>query len=284
MHWLKSLMVTLFLIFGLLSCRNAPPAPPPTPAPVQAQGGAIVVDTPTAPAPPTPEPTFTAAPLPTATPAVQVQIPVTCDDIETYWGKDWKAAINTLEQLIAANQSCGEEPLPSKVYAAHYIYGVALEEGGEKEAAIEQYQAALFLDPQRQEALEALFRLKALPKPTPPACLSTSAARPDPAPAEAADPALFVTAKGDQLQLQGRPFKIKGVNYYPRHAPWGRFFEEADPAKMAQEFDLIEQAGFNTVRVFLQDTPLFTCQPEDAIPNEAAFALIDTLFEMADAR
>jgi hypothetical protein len=285
----KSLLISLFLALSLWGCRNSPPTPQPTPV---AGEGAIVVDTPaaaTAPAAAVPEPTFTPAPglptpTPTATTAVQVQLPVTCDDVEANWGQNWEAVVSALEQLIAANQSCGEEPLPAKKYAAHYIYGVALEEQGENEAAIKQYQAALFLDPVRLEALRALFRLKALPKPTPPACLSTAAPRPDPAPAEAVDPSLFVSAEGDQLRLQGRPFRIKGVNYYPRHAPWNRFFNEADPTKMAQEFDLIEQAGFNTVRVFLWNTPLFTCQPEDAIPNETAFALVDSLFQMAEER
>lgn len=279
------------LILGLIlgGCGGTPPAPQPTA--VEGQG-VIVVDTPTVQTDVVAEATATtAAPAPTATlpsptntPAVAVQIPVSCDDVGIYWGNDWPAALDTLEQLIAANQSCGEEPLLSKKYAAHYIYGVGLEEQGDTETAIEQYQAALFIDPLRQEALNALFRLEALPKPTPPACLSTASPRPDPAPAEAAEPDLFVTVQGDQLQLEGSPFKVKGVNYYPRHAPWKRFFDEADPVRMAQELDLIEQAGFNTVRVFLWYTPLFTCQPEDAIPNEEAFALVDTLFQLARER
>lgn len=53
---------------------------------------------------------------------------------------------------------------------------------------------------------------------------------------------------------------------------------------MAQELDLIAQAGFNTLRIFLWYEPLFTCQPEQAIPNQAAFAKIDKLFALAKAR
>jgi hypothetical protein len=208
----------------------------------------------------------------------------TCADIDANWGQNWPAVLDTLAQLVAADQSCGEEPLLSKKYAAHYIFGVALEEKDEVEPAITQYQAALSIDPQRKEALDALFRLKALPKPTPPACLSTSPPQPDPAPVATPDTSQFITVQGDQLRLNGQPFKVKGVNYYPRHAPWQRFLTEANPTEMAEELDLIKQAGFNTLRVFLWYEPLFTCQPEDAIPNETAFAMVDKLFELAGER
>ncbi len=209
---------------------------------------------------------------------------VTCADIDANWGNNWPATLEVLAQLIAAAQACGAEPLLSKKYAAHYIYGVGLEEKGEVEIAIAQYRAALAIDPQRKEALEALFRLKALPKPTPPACLSTATPQPDPAPAATPDTSQFVAVQDERLQLKGQPFPVKGVNYYPRHAPWQRFIPEANPADMAVELDLIKQAGFNTLRVFLWYEPLFTCQPEDAIPNEAAFATVDKLFELAGER
>lgn len=75
------------------------------------------------------------------------------------------------------------------------------------------------IDPQRKEALDALFRLQALPEPTPAPCRSTSPPHPDPAPSEAPDLAQFVTLDEGQLQLSDRPFKVKGVNYYPRQAP-----------------------------------------------------------------
>lgn len=53
---------------------------------------------------------------------------------------------------------------------------------------------------------------------------------------------------------------------------------------MAAELDLIQAAGFNTLRVFLWYEPLFTCRPEAAIPNEAALAIVDTLFDQAGER
>ena len=240
----------------------------------------------------TPVPTETVAgiggPTPISTETVvesaPVQKAVSCADIDANWGSDWLAVLDALEQLIAANRSCGEQPLLNKKYAAHFNYAVSLESGGDFNAAIAQYQAALAIDPTRVEALDALIRLDALPEPTPPMCLYTILPNPDPAPVEAPDVSLFVTAQGDQLQLNGRPFKVKGVNYYPRRASWYHFLEEADPLEMAAELDVIKQAGFNTIRVFLRYEPLFTCQPEHAIPNEAIFAKVDVLFQLARER
>lgn len=259
----KSVIVVVLFLYVLAACQTTPPTPTPPTATLD---------------------TIAVAPTATSAPATPTQATATCADLDANWGNNWPAVLDALTQLIAADQACGEEPLLSKKYAAHYIYGVGLEEKGEVETAIVQFRAALAIDPQRKEALDALFRLKALPKPTPPACLSTSAPRPDPAPAEAPDPAQVVTVKGDQLQLDGKPFPVKGVNYYPRRAPWQRFFSEANPTDMAEELDLIKQAGFNTLRVFLWNEPLFTCQPEDAIPNETAFATLDKLFALAGER
>lgn len=255
---------TFLAIFGLLfilllgACQSSPPV--------------------------TASPTPLAAATPTRVPLTPTPTVATCADLDANWGYNWPAVLETLAQLIAADQSCGAEPLLSKKYAAHFIYAVSLEENGELEPAIAQYQAALALDPQRQEALKALVRLQALPKPTPPACLSTAPARPDPAVAVTPEPGQLVTVQNGQLQLNGQPFKVRGVNYYPRQAPWQQFLTEADPAAMAAELDLIEQAGFNTLRIFLWYQPLFTCQPEDAIPNEAAFARLDALLELARER
>lgn len=259
----KSIIAVVLFLHALTACQTTPPTTtPPTAIPA----------------------TIAVVPTATSAPAAPTPLAATCADLDANWGNNWPAVLDTLTQLIAADQACGEEPLLSKKYAAYYIYGVGLEKKGEVETAIAQYRAALAIDPQRKEALDALFRLKALPKPTPPACLSTATPRPDPAPTEAPDTSQFVTVKGNQLQLDGQTFPVKGVNYYPRRAPWQHFIAEANPADMAEELDLIKQAGFNTLRVFLWYEPLFTCQPEDAIPNEPTFATIDKLFALAGQR
>lgn len=208
----------------------------------------------------------------------------TCANVDANWGEDWTAALAALEELNALGLSCGGEPLPRKMYAAHFNYATALEDEGEVETAIEHYEAAFRLDPRRQEALSALIRLDALPEPTPPACTNPGTRLPDPARPQSPDLSAFVTTEDEQLMLDGEVFTIRGVNYYPRHAPWHRFLEEADPTEVARELDLIQAAGFNTVRIFLWYDPLFTCEPEDALPDEAAFRRVDMLLASARER
>ncbi len=221
-------------------------------------------------------------PLPTATTTTTpTERPLDCSDLDASWGKDWAATLRVLDQLIAAGQRCGQEPLVSKFYAAHINYAVALEKSSQLDAAIEHYRAAFVIDSQRREALSALVRLKALPEPTPPACPTLALPQGSPVPIATAKPASFVAVKNGQLVLDGKAFKVKGVNYYPRNAPWRRFLREADPSEMAVELGLIKQAGFNTLRIFIWYQALFVCAPEDAIPDEASLAKLDAMFALA---
>lgn len=222
-------------------------------------------------------------PTPTAPPPLPSAIPISCATVEAAWGQDWLVAIAALETLQAQGVHCGAEPLASKAYAAHFNYAATLEAQNEREEAIAHYEAAYRIDPGRAEALDALERLGHLPDPTPVACADPTPPR-DPAPPQAADLSEFVTITGNQLTFNGTPFVIRGVNYYPRHAPWQRFLEAAEPAEMATELDLIQGAGFNTIRIFLHYEALFTCVPEAAIPNEAAFAKVDALLHLARER
>jgi hypothetical protein len=208
----------------------------------------------------------------------------TCADVDANWGEDWTATLAALEELNALGVSCGTEPLPRKIYAAHFNYATALEEKGEVGAALEHYEAAFLLDSRRQEALSALIRLDALPEPTPPICTDPGTRLPDPALPPSPNRPAFVTTENEQLILEGEVFRVRGVNYYPRDAPWHRFLEEADPAKVGTELDLIQKAGFNTIRIFLWYDPLFTCAPEDALPDEAAFRRVDMLLASARER
>jgi cellulase (glycosyl hydrolase family 5) len=220
--------------------------------------------------------------LPSAAPtATSTEKPVNCADLDANWGKDWRSTVHILDQLMATNQRCGDEPLVTKSYAAHYNYAVALEQSKQLDVAIQHYRAALLIDSQRREALDALARLKALPAPTPPACPTYAMTNQTPAPREEAKPSSLVAVKNDQLMLDGKPFKVKGVNYYPRNAPWQRFLRQGDLSEMATEIGMIKQAGFNTVRIFLWYESLFVCSPEDAIPNESTFAKLDALFMLA---
>ena len=96
--------------------------------------------TPTPPHSPTAPP---ASPTPILTEPTAATTLVTCADIDANWGRDWAAVLDTLDKLIEADQSCGEEPLLSKKYAVHFNYGAALEAEEDTPAAVEQYRAAL---------------------------------------------------------------------------------------------------------------------------------------------
>lgn len=229
------------------------------------------------------EPTV-APPIETAVIAAQATINPLCAAVDAYWNQDWAAVLNALDQLVAVGQTCGEQPLGSKQYAAHFNYAVVLEGNGDMAEAINHYRLAFLLNPRRNEALNALTRLNALPEPTQPSCLTEATPLTDPTPEREPEGQQFVQVEGDQLRLEGHPFIVRGVNYFPRFAPWHRFLEQANPADMAAELDLIQQAGFNTIRVFLWYDALFTCRPEDAIPNEAAFVRVDALFQLARER
>lgn len=258
--------------------RTATPTRTPTATPSATPGRSRITRTPTR------TPTYTRTPTrtPTITPTPS-PTPLSCDSVNNFWNNNWDGVIKALDYLMATGQPCGDEPLESVKYAALYSYGLALEQSGDEAGAAAQYEAALLIDPYRREALDALIRLNALPSPTPASCETPALPNPDPAPLATPEVSQFVTARGDQLYLNGEIFKVRGVNYYPRRAPWYRF-GNADISEVIAEFDAIAQAGFNTVRVFLRYEALFQCEPEDAIPDETAFARIDVLFELARDR
>ncbi len=250
---------SILLLVTLAACANADLAatdPTELPAP------AVVVSTATV--------------MPTAAVAQ-----TSCADLNTTWG-DWPATVQVLDTLIDANETCGDEPLLSKKYAALYTYGTELEGLGNLDEAAVQYLLAFEIDGTRREALNSLKRLESLPEPTPIACTTDQAPLPDPAPAEAANPASFVRMEDNKLMIEDRHFAVWGANYYPRNAPWYRFLAEGDVAEIAEEFAIMDGAGFSTIRIFLRYEILFQCAPEDAIPNEEAFALVDLLFDLAD--
>jgi hypothetical protein len=206
--------------------------------------------------------------------------PAICADLDAAWAtSDWPEVLRILEQLQADGATCSPEPLDVKQYAAHFSYAVALEKTGETNAAIEQYQAALALNGKRQEALNALARLGALPSPTPPACNPSEL--PPYAPTSSGP---FVSVEESRIVLGEEDFFIRGVNYYPRHAPWERFLTEGSLDETAEELDLIAGAGLNTLRIFLWHEPLFTCTPEEATPVPETFAKLDALVALASER
>ncbi len=206
------------------------------------------------------------------------QVP-TCADLAAPWAaNDWPKVLIILHRLQQANQKCGLETLGAKEYAAHINYATALEADDQRAEAVQQYLAALALNSRGREALSALARLKALPTLPAPPC------HPGNVTPYTAPPGDFVTVNGRDFTLNGKPLYLRGFNYYPRHAPWEAFLTNADLAEIVQEFDLIAEAGFNSLRVALWYDPLFTCVPENAVPDAAGFAKLDGIIGLARER
>jgi len=217
-------------------------------------------------------PTDANTPLPTPD-------PISCADLDSAWSvADWATALQVLDRLEAVSLTCGEASLDGKRYAVHINYAVSLENAGDAQGAVAQYQAALAVNGRGSEALDALIRLNSLPTPTAPPCSPGELAPYSPSAQS------FATVNQNQIVVGGSPFYVRGINYYPRNAPWDRFLTDGDSSEIAQEFDLIASAGFNTLRIFLWYDPLFTCVPETATPNPTTFHKLDAIIGLAAQR
>lgn len=47
------------------------------------------------------------------------------------------------------------------------------------------------------------------------------------------------------------PLKIKGINYYPQATPWDMFGNKFDIEIIKKDFEIIKNAGLNTIRIFI---------------------------------
>lgn len=47
-------------------------------------------------------------------------------------------------------------------------------------------------------------------------------------------------------------FEIKGINYYPKNSAWDTFGKNFDEKILAKDFEIIRNAGLNTIRIFIQ--------------------------------
>jgi hypothetical protein len=61
----------------------------------------------------------------------------------------------------------------------------------------------------------------------------------------------FVTRQGTRLLLDGQPYHIAGINYYPQATPWDSFWTNYNPYVIQRDFALIAALDLNTVRVFV---------------------------------
>ena len=88
----------------------------------------------------------------------------------------------------------------------------------------------------------------------------------------------IVTVQGKQLMLNGAPYQIAGVNYYPQATPWDKFWTKYDSEIVDADFARMQALGLNTVRIFI---PFEQFGGAKVDPNK--LKLLDDLLDRADA-
>jgi hypothetical protein len=211
---------------------------------------------------------------------------ILCADIDASWGNNWIKVIDSLEKLQRLPGKCNGENPTLKLYPAYYNYGAWLEAQGNITNAVLAYQNALAVNPTGTEAAQALKKRNLL-TPMPLAKCDDATVNAAQAAASTYTPQAthtFIRTDASEFTLEDKPFKVHGVNYYPMRAPWRRFLSEAQLPAMAHELDLIKDAGFNTIRIFLYYDALFQCPGNGVIPKPDGFARLDSVIKLAVER
>ncbi len=98
-----------------------------------------------------------------------------------------------------------------------------------------------------------------------------------------------IKIKGKKLYKNGKPFIVKGINYYPQDSPWDMFGDDFDTLVIQKDFQLIKNQGLNSVRIFIQyeDFGKAEVKPEKLkklkkvldIAEESKLKVVVTLFD-----
>lgn len=127
----------------------------------------------------------------------------------------------------------------------------------------------------------------ATPTSTEPSATQQPCVEPDTAVLPVYTPSLmqgFVTLRDGRFAIDDAAYSARGVNYYPAHYPWRRFLTESDPESVRDELLLLHTAGFNTLRIFLWNAALFSCDGRGITPNAEAFGRLDSVIQGAAAQ
>lgn len=69
--------------------------------------------------------------------------------------------------------------------------------------------------------------------------------------ARTSPPADFAQVHAGQLVVNGAPFPVAGVSYYPKAAPWNLFWPEYKTPNTINDLNAVQALGLNTVRIFI---------------------------------
>ncbi|MEO1645915.1 MAG: hypothetical protein AAFR67_12060, partial [Chloroflexota bacterium] len=189
-----------------------------------------------------------------------------------------EARVVALETVYQRRGTCEGEDTAQLLYDTYIIAGDFMRDAGSREVAIAYYEDAIMLLPEGVIAQARLANLSPETTETPSnsTCDTDTVRLPDYMPTEGN----FATLDDFGFLLNSNPYPVHGVNYYPSQSPFEKFLVETDLDAVATEFDLIAEAGLNTVRLFLHSDVLFVC---DALPNPSAFAILEEIIRLADA-
>jgi endo-1,4-beta-mannosidase len=93
----------------------------------------------------------------------------------------------------------------------------------------------------------------------------------------------FATIANGQFAINDAPYVVRGVNYFPSRYPWRRFLTETERDTLQGEFAFLQEAGFNTLRIFVWYDALFDCPGSGAIPQAENFQRLDAVIQEAAA-
>lgn len=210
-----------------------------------------------------------------------------CAAVEANWDVNWPLTFRALEALAKLKTDCpGKTPTRERFYLAYLTYGSLLEQQGRNEEAAKSYQNALAFNPLSNEAADGLRRLNVFTPQPPPGCdlnqvETLLAAIPAYTPTSQN---AFVKVAGQGFSVEGQPFTVYGVNYYPRDTPWQRFLTAINPENLAEELDLLQTGGINTLNLYLRHEPLFTCIGNGAVPVPETITRLDAIIKATAER
>ncbi len=54
-----------------------------------------------------------------------------------------------------------------------------------------------------------------------------------------------------KIYVDDKEYQMKGINYYPQKTPWDMFGDDFDIEVIGKDFDILKEAGLNTIRIFI---------------------------------
>ncbi len=210
-----------------------------------------------------------------------------CSYILQQWNTDWGQVIEALERLEAMREACAEDDpdVGGRLYTAYVAYGTQLERNGREDDAVRAYQTALQYNFAGREVIQRLQHLRILTPEPPPSCdADVVSSVNELTPAYEPTIGHYVKIQDGVLTLNGRPYTVYGMNFYPRDYPFERFLTQMNVENTTFELDVMQAAGINTLRLFLDHNDLFICPGNGAISIPANLERLDKLIHRASER